>query len=350
MNNGKFRVGLTTDRVDEKIRYAETAWNRLEEAEQVEIVLFEADRVEPVKTAQLDEVDVLISGGVRCSRETLIGSQRCAGIIRYGAGFDTVDVEACTEAGVILGTTPLGIRRPMATAALTHILALATMFISKRQLIYDNRWTLEVESSDQFALGLTGRTVGFVGFGNIGTDLHALLQPFETRNLVFDPYLREEVASKFDIECVDLDTLLGQSDYVVVVCALTDETRRLIGAKELGMMKSSAYLVNVARGPILDQRALVDALKAGAIRGAGLDAFDPEPIADDDPLMQLDNVNLTPHTLGMSDEMVRLCSELCVEGALDIMQGRPPGNVINREVLEDPRVQARLESFRKRFT
>ena len=348
MSEEPFRIGIGTDGVDAKIRMIDSAQAMLDAAARIEVVPFTAGRDRPITTAEFDAVDVVIAGGQRFTRETLAGSRRCAGIVRYGAGFDRVDVQACTEAGVILATTPEGIRRSMATAAVLHILVLATRMMQKRTIMYDGRW-YDAESVNEMGETLTDKTIGYVGFGNIGQDLYRLLQPFQVRNLVYDPYLNEERVSGLDIERVDLPTLLRRADYAVVLCNLTEETRHLISEPELAQMKPSAYLVNVARGGIVDQAALTRALAAGTIRGAGLDAVDPEPMALDDPLLRMESVNISPHALGTADEMLRTCSELCVEAALDIQHGRVPRHVINRDVLESELTRRRQSELAQRF-
>ena len=345
--NDSFRVAITDDGVYDKIMAAASARGPLEDSPHIEIARFSGDRslVDPL---DLDQYDALIAGGSIFTRDSLEGVDRCALIMRYGAGYDRVDVEACTDAGVILATTPEGIRRSMATAALIHILALSTRLFYKSGLVYEERWS-EGESVENCGSGMSGKTIGYIGFGNIGRDLYKLITPFGVRHLVYDPYLDEATAGQHEIERADLPTVLARADFVVVVCTLTEETRHLIGAAELRQMKSSAYLVNVARGGIIDQQALTRALAGAEIRGAGLDALDPEPIAPDDPLLRLDNVNLTPHALGITDEMMRRCSELCVQGTLDVMRGEAPASVINRTVLQEGKLQDKLAAYRLKF-
>jgi phosphoglycerate dehydrogenase-like enzyme len=345
--NDSFRVAITDDGVYDRIMAVESARDPLENAPHIEIARFSGERG-LVDARDLDQYDALIAGGPIFTRESLEGVKRCALIIRYGAGYDRVDVEACTEAGVILATTPDGIRRPMATAALIHILALSTRLFFKSALIYEDRWA-EAASMENYGTGLSGKTIGYIGFGNIGRDLYKLIKPFDMHHLVYDPYLDETTARQHQIERAGLSTVLARADFVVTLCTLTEETRHLIGAEQLRQMKNSAYLVNVARGAIIDQQALVRALGAKEIRGAGLDALDPEPIAPDDPLLGLDNVNLTPHALGITDEMVRRCSELCVQGTLDVMRGEAPASVINRAVLDEDKLRHKLVAYRQRF-
>ena len=342
-----FRVGLTDDGVYDRIMTTGSARRALEEVPDLEIARYPGGQG-AVDPEVLNEYDVVLAGGFHITRESVPGVERCCAIVRYGAGYDRIDLDACTDAGIMLATTPGGIRRSMATAALTHILALSTKIFFKSECLHQGRWD-EAATGANAGTGLTDKTLGYVGFGNIGRDLYTLISPLQMRQLVYDPYLDAKTADGYDIERVDLDTVLAQSDFVVTLCALTEETRHLIGERELRQMKPSAYLVNVARGAIIDQQALARVLAEKGIGGAGLDALDPEPIAPDDPLLALDNAILTPHALGYTDEMIRLCSELCAEGALAVMRGEAPVSVINKAVLDSPKLQEKLEAYRRLY-
>ena len=339
-----FSVGITED-IYEKVLATQSARTALESTSGVEIGMI-ADSEEPIQPKMLDAFDAILAGGLWVTSASLDGIKRCSLIVRFGAGYDRVDLDACSAAGVMVATTPEGIRRAMSVTALTHILALSTKLFFKARCTHEGRW-YEAANVDSMGTGLTGRTVGYVGFGNIGQDLYRLMQPLEMHHLVCDPYLNNAVAAQFDIERVDLAALLARADFVVLLCLLTEETRHLIGAEQLRQMKESAYLINVARGPIIDQPALAQALAQGQIAGAGLDALDPEPIEPDDPLLTLDNANVTPHAMGYTDEMVRLCSELCVEAALRVRCGEAPASVINRAVLDTPRLKAKMDAYRQ---
>jgi D-3-phosphoglycerate dehydrogenase len=339
-----YRVGITGDMYD-KIMAVPTARAALENTPAVEVVRFEHGE-DPVGPAELDAFDAVIAGGLRISHASTSGLRRLSLVVRFGAGYDRVNIGGCSEAGVIVATTPKGIQRAMSTAAMAHILALSTKYLFKRRCLYEGRWH-EAAAAEHIGMGLAGRSVGYVGFGNIGQDLYRLIQPFEMRHLVYDPYLADDAAGGFVIERVDFSTLLAQSDIVVLLCLLTDETHHLIDEDALRRMKDTAYLINVARGAIIDQAALARALAGGQIAGCGLDAYDPEPIATDDPLLVQDNANLTPHALGYTDEMIRLCSELCVEAALKVRRGEEPASVINREVLQSTKLQGKMEKYRE---
>jgi len=177
-----------------------------------------------------------------------------------------------------------------------------------------------------------------------------LLRPLgPAQFLAFDPYAKLERAKELGVELTDLDDLLRRSDYVLVNCALTPETRGLIGQRQFGLMKPSAVIVNTARGPIIDQKALIDALQGGHIRGAALDVFEAEPLPVDSPLVKLDNVILSSHSIAWTRELFRDMGRADCEGALAVRRGERPPDVVNKDVLERPGFLKKLESYRAAF-
>jgi D-3-phosphoglycerate dehydrogenase len=243
-------------------------------------------------------------------------------------------VDACTERGVLLTTTPDGVRRPMAVAAITHVLALSQHLTARDRLSREGRWD---DRAGFVGLGLAGRTLGLVGLGNIGREVARLAEPFELVRIAYDPYVSEQQAAAAGTRLTSLEELMGTADFVVVTCALVPETLRLINAERIALMRPDAFLVNVARGPIVDQQALTDALAGGRIAGAGLDVFDPEPLAADDPLTRLDNVILTAHSLGWTDHCFRDCGVSAIRSVIALAEGGRPEHVVNRQALEHAR-------------
>ena len=198
-------------------------------------------------------------------------------------------------------------------------------------------------------VGLVGRTLGSIGVGNIGAEMFRLARAFDMKFIAHDPYADPRVVAELAIELVGLDEVFARSDILTVNCPLTEDTRHLVNAERLGRMKKTAYFINTARGPIVDQAALTRHLAERRIAGAGLDVFEQEPTDPDDPLLALDNVILAPHALCWTDQCFAGNGAADVKAVLDIQHGRPPRGVVNREVLDQPRFRARLEDYRRRF-
>lgn len=255
-------------------------------------------------------------------------------VARHGVGYDSVDVGALTRRGIALTNTPLAVRRPVATAALTLMLALAQKLLIKDRLTREGRWA---QRNDHIGMGLTGRTLGLVGAGSIGREIARVAAPFEMRVLAADPYADHAALAAQGLYLADLARVLSESDFVVIACLLTSETRHLIGSAEFARMKPSAYLINVARGPIVDQRALTDALQRGLIAGAGLDVFEDEPVAPDDPLLAMPNTILSPHALCWTDENFGAIARTAMTSIVDMLSGRRPLHVVAPAALEHPR-------------
>jgi phosphoglycerate dehydrogenase-like enzyme len=258
-------------------------------------------------------------------------------------GLDFVDVPACTARGIAVTITPKGVTHPMASAAVTLVLALAHRLAERDRALRAGDWRPEGRFAPP-GIGLGGRTLGVIGYGRIGREVVRLLRPWEMRVLVTQ---RTPVADD-GVSYVPLGTLLGESDVVVVACPLTDETRGLLGEQRLALLKPGALLVNVARGAIVDQGALVDALREGRLGGLGVDVVDPEPLPADDPLLELPNVIGAPHSLGYTDQLLRDCVGSACEALLAVAAGRVPDDLANPDVLDNPRFTAKLERFAAR--
>jgi phosphoglycerate dehydrogenase-like enzyme len=279
--------------------------------------------------ADLAPYDAIVLFQRRVTAASLRGVERLRLIARLGVGVDNVDVPACTAAGILVTITPDAVRRPMASGGMAFVLALAHRLTEMDRHVRAGGW-------DRFAhvgMGLDGRTLGIVGLGNVGRELAMLAAPFGLRIVAADPFVAEPPAG---IELVALDTLLATADFVVVTCPLTEETYHLLDAGRLALMQPTAYLVNIARGPIVDGAALADALASGRLAGAALDVFEPEPVRADDPLLALDNVILAPHGIGLTDELFRLGGQSASRAVLAFADGRVPEFPLNPAVLSSP--------------
>ncbi|MBI3467125.1 MAG: dehydrogenase, partial [Planctomycetes bacterium] len=220
------------------------------------------------------------------------GAENLVVIGRSGAGYDKVDLEACTENDVAVFNAPLALNHATASTALLFMLALAKRLPEQDRITREGRWDLQAAVMGH---EVQGRTLGIVGLGHSGQELVRLVAPFAMRVLAYSPHADPAEAAALSVRLTSLEELLRESDFVSLHCRLTSATRRLIGREQLALMKRTAYLINVARGEVVDQPALVAALRERMIAGAALDVFEIEPLPKDDPLTQLDNVILTPH-------------------------------------------------------
>ena len=246
-------------------------------------------------------------------------------VARHGVGYDSVDVAALAARGVVATNTPVAVRRPVAVAALTFIFALAGRLVEKDRLTRSGRWH---ERTGWMGLGLTTRTLGVIGAGGIGRELLALARPFGWKMLAADPFVDPAAVTALGAEAVTLEHLLRSSDFVVATVLLNAQTRHLMNAERFAQMRRGAYFINLSRGPIADEAALIAALQAGAIAGAGLDVFEQEPVAPDNPLLGMDNVLLTPHALCWTDECFDAIAREGLGCILDFANGRTPKSVI----------------------
>jgi len=258
-------------------------------------------------------------------------------ISRHGVGYDAIDIPAMTKAGVLVSNTPDAVRRPVATISLLLILALSHRLYTKDRLTREGRWNERVE---HMGTGLTGRTLGVVGAGGIGKELLKMARVFDLRLLATDPYVDFATIESLGARKVTLDELMTQSDFVVVTCLLNEETRKLIGARQLALMKPTSYLINVARGPIVDEQALYDTLASRKIAGAGLDVFEEEPTPASNPLLKLDNVIVSPHSLAWTDELFSNIARTAIGALLTVASGHRPDFLVNADALAHPRARA----------
>jgi phosphoglycerate dehydrogenase-like enzyme len=341
-----FRAGVTRDflKPDGTLSYGDIGLGLLDEARGVEWGFLAEDTAE-LRAEQVRGYDALLVLAPRVTAASLEGADRLAVLARFGVGYDSVDVPACTARGVLLTITPDGVRRPVAASVLTLLLALTHKLLVKDRLTRAGRWA---EKLDHMGQGVTGRTLGIIGLGNIGRDVIILARPFGMRFLAFDPYLTPEQAAAAGAELVDLETLLRRADYVSVNCALTPETHHLLDAERLALLKPTAYLINTARGPIVDQRALYEALRDGRLAGAGLDVFEQDPVDPGDPILTLDSVIVTPHAICWTDECFLGNGRSACESILDVAAGRVPRHVVNREVLDSPPLREKLSRYAER--
>jgi phosphoglycerate dehydrogenase-like enzyme len=324
---GKFRVGLTRDilKPGGEPSFGSGPLALLAEDPRIEWE-FLPEAVDEITPDIMARYDGLYVNAPRVTAASAARSDlRVKIVARHGVGYDSVDVESLAARGVIATNTPVAVRRPVAVAALTFIFALAGRLIEKDRLTRSGRWN---ERTAWMGQGLTTRTLGVIGAGGIGREFLELARPFGWRMLAADPHVDPAAVAALGAELVPMERLLQSSDFVVATVLLNAQTRHLMNAERFAQMKRSAYFINLSRGPIADEAALIAALKTGAIAGAGLDVFEQEPVAPDNPLLKMDNVLVTPHALCWTDECFDAIAREGLGCILDFANGRIPKSVI----------------------
>lgn len=348
MTDRPFRVAISGDfrKPDGAPTYPDFDLSPLQTTAGLEMAFLESRN--PLTADQLEDFDALILLIHRFDAGSVPRSGRLSVVARFGVGYDTVDVKACTDAGIALVITPDGVRRPVAVSIITLMLALTGKMMVKDRLTRQGPDGFN-QRSQHMGVGLVGRTLGSLGIGNIGAELFRMAKPFDMAFIAHDPYADPKVAAELGIELVGIDELFRQADVLSVSCPLTPETRHIVNAERLALMKPTAYLINTARGPIVDQKALTSALQDGRIAGAGLDVLEQEPPDASDPILKLDNVILAPHALCWTDQCFAGIGAADVKAVLEVMRGREPRGVVNREVLETEIWKKRLADYAARF-
>lgn len=282
----------------------------------------------------LRDVSGVIASSDRYTRRVLEAAPGLRAIARTGVGYDSVDLEAATRLGIVVVTTPGRIADTVADFAFGLMLALGRRIPEAASVMRRGGWAAEMPGAD-----LWGKCLGIVGLGAVGTAVARRAAGFAMRVLAFDPALPPDEVARRGAEPASLDALLAQADYVTLHASLHAGSRHLIGARQLATMKPTAYLVNTARGGLVDVDALIEALEAGRIAGAALDAFEQEPLPAEHPLRHTARCLLTPHIAFSTRDTSADMARRAVQAVADVLAGRRPGadvRVVNPEVFGRP--------------
>jgi len=271
----------------------------------------------------------VVLGGNRFGREAIMMAKGLKAISRHGVGVDNVDIEAATERGIVVTYTPGANADSVAEHTFALLLGLVRMITLADRSTRGGEWG----SSEFMGFELVGKTLGIIGLGAIGSRVAKRAMAFEMDVLAYDPYVNRKGASALGVKLVDLETLLRSSDVVSLHASLTNETRHILAARELGMMRRTAVLINAARGQLVDEEALVRALKDGTVSGAGLDAFQSEPLPEGHPFTKMRNVLLTPHIASFTKEALARGDKILTMDLAAALMGGKPIYVANPKVL-----------------
>ena len=270
----------------------------------------------------------------RIDAEVMDSAPNLRVISTYSVGFDHIDVEAATKRGIYVTHTPGVLTDAVAEFTIGLLLAVTRRILEADQVIREGQWNKPWNPYFLTGPELKGKTLGIIGMGRIGRAVAEKIKGFGMRIIYYDIYRNEKAEKELGVEYKDLDTVLKESDFVSLHVPLTKETRHMIGERELRLMKSSAYLINTARGPIVDTEALIRALKEGWIAGAALDVFEQEPLPPEHPLTKLENVVLAPHIASATTEARQRMAELAAKNLIAVLKGEKPPALVNPKVME----------------
>lgn len=344
--NGAYTVVVTSDRYGNETYGLELEKEIISAVRDLDVSLVsrtgvtEDALIEAAKGADA----LLVSTREAITRRVLENAPSVKVIARYGVGLDNVDLDAATDVGIVVTHYPGYCTSEVADHALSMILALNRRIVEQDRSLREGAWVKHGPATRTILRGpiqpLREQTVGIVGFGRIGKSVAARLKPFGVTLLVADPYADPEAIRAEGAEPVALEDLMARADIITIHCPLTPETRGLINAEKIALMKPTAVIVNTARGPIIDLKALAAALEAGQIAGAALDVVDPEPLPADAPFYQMPNVILTPHSAYYSERSAEVVRRETLNEALQVLRGKQPQTVANPGVLEKVTLEA----------
>lgn len=279
------------------------------------------------------DADAILGAGALFTRRVMESLPKCKVIVTYSVGYDTIDVDAATENGIIVVNNPASAW--CVEEVSNHAIALLLICAKKMALL--NNWTkqgrwAEAKKAQPLMGPIHGQTLGLVGCGEIGRMTARKAQCFSLKTIGCDPYVDKSLAKEYGITLKSLPELLKGSDFVSVHTLLNKETRHLIGEKEFKQMKPTAYFINTSRGPVVDEAALIKALQGKWIAGAGLDVFEKEPVAPDNPLLKMDNVVVVPHSASYSEVAAAAQPINPAQEVARVLSGQWPKKVLNRTV------------------
>ncbi|MBN9387592.1 MAG: C-terminal binding protein [Chloroflexi bacterium] len=326
MQQPKWKV-VVTDYEYEDLRYEEEVLSAL--GPDLELVKNVQCRTETEVIEACRDADAILNTYAPLGEKVIENLQKCQVISRFGVGVNTVDIPAATKKGIYVANVPDYCMDEVSDHALALLLSWARKVTLLNQQIKAGRWDYKLGRP---IYRLRDQILGLVAFGRIPRALTPKALSFGLKVLAYDPYIDQGIIREMGAEPATLDEVLSRSDYVSLHPPLTTETRGMINRDNLRLMKSSAFLINTARGPVVDETGLVEALQAGWLAGAALDVIEEEPISPGHPFLAMDKVILTPHTAWYSEESEVEMRKKCARNVLEALSGQVPTYLVNREV------------------
>lgn len=277
------------------------------------------------------DADGIICQYAPVTRNVIEKLTKCRVVARYGIGFDTIDVDAATERNIIVCNVTDYCWGEVSDHAFALLISWGRKIVQQDRAVYDGVWDYKAGLPIR---RLQGQVLGLIGYGHIPQTLAKKAQAFGMEVIAYDPFIPVQIADKTNVKLVDLDTLCIQADYVSVHTPLNKSTKGIISHKQLKQMKETAFLINTARGPVIDEQALIKALYNKEIAGAGLDVLEVEPISEDNPLRKMENVILTPHIAYYSSESELELKQKTAQNIIDVLTGFYPSYIVNKDIME----------------
>jgi D-3-phosphoglycerate dehydrogenase len=327
-----------------KVLITDYAWPNLE-IERTILARAGAEMLVPTTGAQDElvalapQADAILVNWNDCKANIIKAAAKCIVIVRYGVGVDNIEIPAATERGIIVCNVPDYCMDEVSNEAMAMLLAGARRLVHYDRAIRARVWGVKVGMPFPRVRGLT---LGIIGFGRIGKTVAPKAQAFGLRVLVNDPYIDQKEITNSGCTPASFETLLRESDFVTLHVPLTPETNGLINERALRLMKPTAWLINTARGPVVDTTALYKVMKEGHLAGAGLDVFPQEPPSWDDPIFTLPNTIFTPHSAFYSEGSLQELLTKGATGVAEALSGKLPANIINPEVLKQPNLRLKV--------
>lgn len=308
--------------------YEDLEMERRELAQIPEVELFDYHcKTEEEVIERAGDADILIVQFAPITRKVIEHLEKCRLIVRYAIGVDNIDVEAATERGIYVANVPDYSLDEVSNHAVALLMASVKKLPALAQHVKEGRWDYSLVKP---LYRMEGKTLGLVGFGRIPALVAEKMSGFHLHIVAYDPYVDSRTAQRAGVELVDLDTLLKESDYISVHCPLTENTRGMFDRTAFGKMKQTAFFINTARGGVVCEAALVEALEQGELAGAALDVCEREPITPENPLLHMENVIVTPHVAWYSEEAVKSLQKKVAEEAVRVLRGEKPLHPVNQ--------------------
>ena len=324
----QFTVGITSDLLtrDGNPCFGEQPLKALYQEKKI-LVEWMDPNIKILSEKETSKYDAILLNSPKLTKDSINPKINKLKIVsRFGVGYDSVDLDILKDNKIILTNTPNAIRRPVAVATLTMILSLSGKLIIKDNLLREGHWN---ERTNHMGIGLMNKTLGIIGFGGIGREFVKISKDLFKKIICYDPFVGKEVMKKLNVDKVDFNEIAISSDFLVILCDLNEKTRGMIDSNFLNKMKSSSYLINLSRGPVINENDLILSLKQNKIAGAGLDVMTNEPIEGNNELKNLKNTILTPHSLCWTDECFNSIATEAISSILNYYNNK---KILNRVI------------------